>query len=91
VREVDQLQDAVDERVAERDQPVDGAVRDPDQEDVDERRRPLGEVADQPDEEQGDEDDAEDVGDAPAAEDARSRKRAAGVGWRGDGRRPYRL
>ena len=31
VGEVDQLQDAVDEGVAERDEPVDGAVREPDQ------------------------------------------------------------
>ena len=41
VREVDQLQDAVDERVAERDEAVDRPVRQPDQADVDELRRAL--------------------------------------------------
>ena len=39
VGEVDQLEDAVDERVAERDEPVDGAVREPDQEEAVELRR----------------------------------------------------
>jgi hypothetical protein len=59
VGEVDQLQDPVDERVAERDQGVDRAGREPDQEDVEERRRVLDQVDDQPDEEQEDEAEAD--------------------------------
>ena len=39
VREVDQLQDAVDERVAERDERVDRARREADERDVEERLR----------------------------------------------------
>jgi hypothetical protein len=49
VGEVDQLEDAVDERVAERDEREDGALRQPDDEDVEEIRRVLGEVDQQPD------------------------------------------
>ena len=42
VREVDQLEDPVDERVAERDERVDGAVREPDERDGEEvGRRPC--------------------------------------------------
>ena len=44
VREVDQLEDPVDERVAERDERVHGAVRQPDERDREEVRRPLDEV-----------------------------------------------
>jgi hypothetical protein len=54
VREVDQLQDPVDEGVAERDEPVDGPVRQPDEEDLDEVARRLDEVNDEPDDEQPD-------------------------------------
>ena len=42
VREVDQLQDSVDERVAEGDEAVDEPVRQPDQPDLDELLRVLG-------------------------------------------------
>jgi hypothetical protein len=59
VREVDQLQDAVDERVAERDEAVDGPVGQPDEEDLDEVARRLDEVDDEPDEDQPDERQAE--------------------------------
>jgi hypothetical protein len=55
VREVDQLQDPVDERVADRDEPVDGPIRQPDQEDLDEVARALEEVDDEPDPDQADE------------------------------------
>jgi hypothetical protein len=48
VREVDQLQDAVDERVAERDEGVEGAVRQPDQEDAEEGVPVLDQVDDKP-------------------------------------------
>ena len=60
VGEVDQLEDAVDERVAERDQRVDRAARDPDQKCLEEVRRRLLEVDRQPDDEQRDEREAED-------------------------------
>ena len=67
VREVDQLQDAVDERVAERDDAVDRAVREADQADVDELRRRLDEVDDEPEDDERDERQADQVGDARAA------------------------
>jgi hypothetical protein len=54
VGKIDQLQDPVDERVAERDQRVDRAGRQPDQEDVAEVRRRLVEVDRKPREQQGD-------------------------------------
>jgi hypothetical protein len=55
VGEVDQLEDPVDERVAERDQRVDGPGGQPDQEDVAEVRRRLVEVDRKPRKQQGDE------------------------------------
>jgi hypothetical protein len=54
VGEVDQLQDPVDERVAERDEGVDRPLRQADQEDVEEVGRPVDEVVREPDQEQGD-------------------------------------
>ena len=57
--EVDQLENAVHERVAQRDQRVDRPVRDPDQQHLDEPRRPLGEVDPEPDEKQRDEEQAQ--------------------------------
>src|ERR687887_1290336 len=45
VREVDQLDDAVDERVAERDQGDDRAVRDADQQDLQQELQALAGVA----------------------------------------------
>ena len=55
VGEVDQLEDAVDEGVAERDEPVDGAVRDADQERREELVRGLDQVDDEPDDQEDDE------------------------------------
>jgi hypothetical protein len=55
VGEVDQLQDPVDERVAERDQRVDRALRQADQEDVEEIGRVVDQVVREPGNEQGDE------------------------------------
>jgi hypothetical protein len=52
VREVDQLEDPVHERVAERDERVDGAVREPDEPDREEVGRPLHEVDPEPEEEE---------------------------------------
>jgi hypothetical protein len=60
VGEVDQLQDPVDERVAERDERVDEPRRQADQEDVEERRRVFDEVDDQPGDQQRDEPEADD-------------------------------
>ena len=58
--EVDQLEDPVDERVAERDERVYGAGREADQGDVEEVLRRLDEVDPQPEEDQRDEDEPED-------------------------------
>jgi hypothetical protein len=55
VREVDELEDPVNERVAERDERVDGAVPDPDQADRREARRVLDEVDEEPDADEGEE------------------------------------
>jgi hypothetical protein len=55
VREVDQLEDAVDERVAERDEGVERAVRQPDQEDPEEPIPVLRQVDTEPDEDERDE------------------------------------
>jgi hypothetical protein len=59
VGEVDQLQDPVDERVAERDQGVDRAVSDPDQGDGEEVTGVLGQVDDQPEDDEGQQQEAE--------------------------------
>ena len=59
VGEVDQLEDAVDERVAQRDERVDAAGRDPDQEHLDEVARRLRQVDGKPSEEHDDEEQAE--------------------------------
>ncbi|MEP6910323.1 MAG: hypothetical protein ABI896_07835 [Actinomycetota bacterium] len=53
--EIDQLQDSVDERVAERDQRVDRAGREADQEDVAEVGGLFVEVDSEPEEQQPDE------------------------------------
>jgi hypothetical protein len=55
VGEVDQLEDPVDERVAERDQRVDRALGQADQEDVEEVGRVVDQVVREPGEEQRDE------------------------------------
>jgi hypothetical protein len=55
VREVDQLEDAVDERVSERDECVERAVGQPDQEDPEELVDVLREVDAQPDKDEPDE------------------------------------
>jgi hypothetical protein len=67
VREVDQLQDAVDERVAERHERVDGARRQADDRDVEELRRVVDQVPQQHDHDERDEDDPEDRRDARTA------------------------
>jgi hypothetical protein len=54
VREIDQLEDAVDERVAERDEGVQRPLRDPDQEDSEEGVRVLREIDAEPRENDGD-------------------------------------
>ena len=61
VGEVDQLENAVDERVAERDERIDRALGQPDQEDVEEIGPVLQvkEVLDQPESQQDEEEDAE--------------------------------
>ena len=68
VREVDQLQDPVDERVAERDEAVDEAVRQPDQPDLDELLGSFDEVPDQPDPDQGEQRGTEERRDARLTE-----------------------
>jgi hypothetical protein len=67
VGEIDQLQDAVDERVPEGDDAVDRAVREPDQADIDELGRRLDEVDDEPEDDEPDEGEPDQVGDARAA------------------------
>jgi hypothetical protein len=54
VREIDQLEDAVDERVAERDEGVQRPLRDPDQEDSEEGVRVFREIDAEPRENDGD-------------------------------------
>ena len=84
VREVDQLQDSVDERVAERDQAVDGAVRDPDQQHVQELARILDEVADHPDHDKHDERRSHDADHARGDEPAKGGQRGVGAGLGAD-------
>jgi len=55
VSEVDQLEDAVDERVAEGDEGVEGAIRESDEEDAEEEIPVLRQVDAQPGEDEGDE------------------------------------
>jgi len=55
VGEVDQLEDAVDERVAERDECVERTVREPDLEDPKEQVPVLDQIDDQPSDDEGDE------------------------------------
>ena len=64
--EVDQLQDPVDEGVAERDEAVDRAVRRADDADVQEPRRILEELHGEPDEDAGQEEEPDDVDEARA-------------------------
>jgi hypothetical protein len=59
VGEVDQLEDAVDQRVAERDQRVDAADRDAEQEQVEELLRRPRRVLDQPEDDKRDEEEAD--------------------------------
>ena len=59
VREVDQLEDPVDERVAEGDQRVDHPDRQSDQEEVEEGRRVVDQVGAEPEDDQPDEDERE--------------------------------
>jgi hypothetical protein len=75
VGEVDQLDDPVDERVSERDERIDRAVRDPDQRDFEEAVRRVDRVLDQPEADERREHDAHDGGDdlAEPAGDARTR------------------
>jgi hypothetical protein len=56
VGEVDQLEDPVDERVPERDERVDRARREADDQDIEEVRRVLDQVDDQPCDQKPDED-----------------------------------
>jgi hypothetical protein len=60
VGEVDELENPVDERVAERDQRVNRPVREADQEDVDEFGRVLDQIDPEPNRNENDEDEAED-------------------------------
>jgi hypothetical protein len=60
VGEVDQRQDAVDEGVAERDERVDGAGRQPDEEDVEELGRVVDQVAGEDRDEEADESEPDD-------------------------------
>jgi hypothetical protein len=80
--EVDQLQDAVDERVAERDQGVDRPRRDADQEDGEEVARRADEVDDEPRGQQRNEEQAEqrDTARPPVAEESRDRGLLLGAG-----------
>jgi hypothetical protein len=55
VCEVDQLEDAVDERVPQRDERVERAVREPDQEDAEPLLRRLHEVYEEPGADKSDE------------------------------------
>jgi hypothetical protein len=77
VREVDELEDPVDERVAERDERVDRSRRKTDPEDAEEVVRILGEVDGQPDAQQDNEDDPDDREDAwpRPVEEGRDRRR----------------
>src|SRR5262249_30261904 len=61
VCEVDQLEDAVDERVAEGDEGVDAPRREADEEDLDEVARRLDEVDDEPEDEEADEREPDDA------------------------------
>ena len=91
VREVDQLEDAVDERVAERDERVDGAVREPDERDREEVRRALDEVHAEPEDEQPDEerrDERHHVGARPSVSGG-ARAFGAERGWPQDVRCRY--
>jgi hypothetical protein len=63
MREVDQLQDAVDERVAQRDERVDTAVRQPDEADVEELARIIDQVRPEPEDDQPDEAEPDPAGD----------------------------
>jgi hypothetical protein len=66
VGEVDELEDPVDERVAERDERVDRPVREADQEDVGEFGRVLDQVDPDPNRDEEDEAEAEDREEARA-------------------------
>ena len=77
VGEVDQLQDAVDERVAERHDAEDHPVREADQSDVDELARGLDEVDGEPEDHEPDEREPDQVGDAGRAQLGESGHRLA--------------
>jgi hypothetical protein len=82
VGEVDQLQDAVDERVAERDQRVDRSRGDADQENGEEVARRANEVDDEPRDEQSNEEQAQQrcAARPPAAEESRQPGLLLGAG-----------
>src|SRR5262245_56288607 len=75
VGEVDELEDPVDERVAKRHEPVDGAVRDADHHDVQEPGRVLEELDREPDDDRGKEDEPDDVDQARPTYALQSRRR----------------
>jgi hypothetical protein len=62
VREVDQLEDAVDERVSERDERIERPLRDPDQQDAAEVVRRLDEVDAEPGEDDQEKQDSDGSG-----------------------------
>jgi hypothetical protein len=68
VGEVDQLEDPVDQRIAQGDDAVDGAAREAVEGDVDELLRPLDEVHDEPDADERHEPEPDAVDDAWVAE-----------------------
>jgi hypothetical protein len=89
VGEVDQLQDPVDERVTERDQRVDGALGQADQEDVEEVGRVVDQVVGEPGDEQSDEpqpDEGEGRRAPPASSKRCARRRLIGSSFYRDSR-----
>jgi hypothetical protein len=80
VGEVDQLQDSVDEGVTERDQRVDRALRQADQEDGEEVLRLVDQVVPEPDQEEGDQDQPDDRQRRGTLPPAAARRRLLGAG-----------
>jgi hypothetical protein len=78
VGEVDERQDPVDERVAERDERVHGARREPDEEDVEELGRVGDQVTDEDRDQEPDEPEPDERDDAWARPGEKGRKRR---GW----------
>jgi hypothetical protein len=71
VREVDQLEDPVHERVAEGDERVDRPVRQPDEHHVEELARVVDEVDPEPEHDQDDEPEPQPADDGPRHEGAK--------------------